>query len=354
MARKELTDATRNEVLALVELLNTETELAAQRSTVLGQLHLYLGKKLIERGERAEGVFLLARTERMFGTLMPVWYSKNARHVAFEQATPADYDRMIALLDKPDRTPFERYLTATDERPADWERTEDHFKGNDLTREKLLDYKGMWYLRENRLEEAVTTYRQIPDEFWNGYPYALFADDDPFQLNIHDPHNYRKEDRGRYNKRTIVERMLALQREADRNPKKRALNHYLLGNAYYNMSWHGKYWIMSRIAWSIHDMSDRRGATYGAPGDDDYYGCARAMEHYVQAIDTKDPVLKALAVRNAARCAWNWQTYKDGSEPDWSTWENPYKKHLRDRKRQDAYDDVVECRGYADYVARYR
>jgi hypothetical protein len=354
MASKKLTDATRNDVLALVELMNTEPQLAAQRSTVFGQLHLYLGKKLIERGERAEGVFLLARTERMYGTLMPVWYSKNARHVAFEQATPADYDRMIALLDKPDKTPFERYLTATDERPADWERTEDHFKGNDLTREKLLDYKGMWYLRENRLEEAVTTYRQIPDEFWNGYPYALFADDDPFQLNIHDAHNYGKTDNVRYTKRTIVERMLALQREADRNPKKRALNHYLLGNAYYNMSWHGKYWIMSRIAWSIHDMSDRRGATYGAPGDDDYYGCARAMEHYVQAIDTKDPVLKALAVRNAARCAWNWQTYKDGSEPDWSTWENPYKKHLRDRKSQNAYNDILECRGYADYVARYR
>jgi hypothetical protein len=354
MTSRKLTDPTRNEVLALVELMNTEPQLAAQRSTVFGQLHLYLGKKLIERGERAEGVFLLARTERMFGTLMPVWYIKNARHVAFEQATPADYDRMITLLDKAGKTPFERYLTATDERPADWERTEDHFKGTELTREKLLDYKGMWYLRENRLEEAVTTYRQIPDEFWNGYPYALFADDDPFQLNIHDAHNYGKTDNVRYTKRTIVERMLVLHREADRNPKKRALNHYLLGNAYYNMSWHGKYWIMSRIAWSIHDLGGWREVEYGAPDDDVYFGCARAREHYVKAMDTKDPVLKALAVRNAARCAWNWQTYKDGSEPDWSTWENPYKKHLRDRKRQDAYDDVVECRGYADYVARYR
>lgn len=354
MQSRRLNDATRNEVLALVELLNTEEDLLGQRSELLGLMHLYLGRKLIERGELPEGFFLLARSGREFGFLSSAWHSKNARHLAFEKATPADYDRMIALLIKPDKTSFERYLTATDERPADWERSEEHFRGNELTREKLLDYKGMWYLRENRLEEAVTTYRQIPDEFWSGYPYALFADDDPFQLNIHDPHNYEKTDSVRYTKRTIVERMLALHREAERDPKKRALNHYLLGNAYYNMSWHGKYWIMSRIAWSIHDLGSWREVEYGAPGDDDYFGCARAREHYVKAIDTKDPVLKALAVRNAARCAWNWQTYKDGSEPDWVTWENPYKKHLRDRKSQDAYDDIVECRGYADFVARYR
>lgn len=252
------------------------------------------------------------------------------------------------------RTPFVRHLTATDERPEGWERTEEHFQGNELTREKLLDYKGMWYRRENRLEEAVAIYRQIPDDFWTGYPSALFADDDPFQLNIHDPHNYEKTDSVRYNKRTIVERMLALHREAERDPRKRALNHYLLGNAYYNMSWHGKYWIMSRIAWSVHETSGYVELEYSAPGDDDYYGCARAREHYVKAIDTKDPVLKALAVRNTARCAWNWQTYKDGSEPEWSTWVNPYKGHLRDRKSQAVYDDIVECRGYADFVARYR
>jgi hypothetical protein len=92
--------------------------------------------------------------------------------VAFEQATPADYDRMIALLDKADKTPFERYLTATDERPADWESTEDHFTGNELSREKLLDYKAMWFLREDRLDEAAAAYRQIPDEFWNNYEYS--------------------------------------------------------------------------------------------------------------------------------------------------------------------------------------
>jgi hypothetical protein len=353
MTSATLGEATQQDILALVELTNVEPELFVHRSTLLGQLHLYLGKKLIARSELPEGVFLLARSNRMFGTMLPVWYSANARHVAFEQATPADFDRMIALLDKPDKTAFERYLTATDERPEDWERTEDHFRGTGLTREKLLDYKGMWYLRENRLEEAAVAYRQIPDEFWSNYEYSYFDGDDPFVVNLEDPHNYGKSDSANYTRRTIVERMIALQREADRDPKKRALNHYLLGNAYYNMSWHGKYWGLSRIAWSMHEMSQWRDREEGGPGDDDYFGTKRAREHYIRAIGTaKDPVLKAMAVRMAGECERNWLDHM--GEGGMDEWENPHVSKLKDRKSQAAYREIVECIGYADFVARFR
>jgi hypothetical protein len=353
MASDRLNEATKQDILGLVELVNVEPELFAQRATLLGQLHLYLGRKLIERGELPEGVFLLARSDRMFGTMIPVWYSMNARHVAFEQATPADYDRMIALLDKPDKTPFERYLIASDERPADWERTEDHFTGNELSREKLLDYKAMWFLREDRLEEAAASYRQIPDAFWSNYEYSYFDGDDPFVVNIEDPHNYSNSDSARYTRRTIVERMIALEQEAARNPKKRALNHYLLGNAYYNMSWHGKYWGLSRIAWSMHDMDQWRDRETSGPGDDDYYGCARAKKHYVLAMEAaKDPVLKAMAVRMAGECEWNWLAY--AGEGGLDEWENPWKEQLRDKKSQEAFRDIEECRSYTDFVRRFR
>jgi hypothetical protein len=353
MSSTRLNKATQQDILALVELMNVEPVLFVHRSTLLGQLHLYLGKKLIERGELPEGVFLLARSNRMFGTMLPVWYSSNARHIAFQQATPTDFDRMIALLDKADKTPFERYLTATDERPEDWERTEDHFKSTGLTREKLLDYKGMWYLRENRLEEAAAAFRLIPDDFWSNYEYNYFDGDDPFVVNIEDPHNYGKSDSANYTRRSIVERMIALQNEADMNPKKRALNHYLLGNAYYNMSWHGKYWGLSRIAWSMHDMSDWRGNGYGAPGDDDYFGCARAREHYIKAIGAaKDPVLKAMAVRMAGECEKNWLAYTGQGMP--GDRENPHVSKLSDHKSRAAYREIEECTGYADFVARFR
>jgi hypothetical protein len=352
MSSSTLTERTQQDILALVELVNTEAVLHPYRSRLLGQLHLYLGMKLIERGEVPEGVFLLARSERHFGNMV-TWHGKNARHVAFERATPTDYDRMIALLDKPDKTPFEHYLTATDERPADWESTEEIFKGSELTREKLLDYKAMWYLREDRLEEAAAAYRQIPDAFWNDYPYTLFTDDDPFVVNIEDPHNYSHSDSARYTRRTIVERMIALKNEAARDPKKRALNHYLLGNAYYSMSWHGKYWGLSRIAWSMWEMDQWRDREDSGPGDDDYFGTQRAKEQYILAIaHAKDPVLKAMAVRMAGECERNWLDY--AGEGGLDEWENPWTEELTDSRSREAYRAIEECVSYQDFVKRFR
>lgn len=353
--RGPLTDDTKADIMATVELINTDPSLTDRRSTMLDQLHLYLGKKLALRGEMAEGIFLLARTGRMFGSTA-VWGSQSARYYLFLHGKPADYDRMIALLEKPDKTPFEQYLTGTDVRPDGWEYTENRVQQEELNRNKLLDYKSTWYVDQDRLEEAAAIFRQIPDSFWTGYPYAMFNDDDPFVVNIDDPHNYNKSDSVRYNKRTIVERMVALKKEADRNPSKRGLNHYLLGNAYYNMSWHGKYWIMSRIDWTRWGYN---GGTEALPSeqrsesDDRYFGTTRAEEHYAIALRAaKDPVLKALACRMAAECNNNMAYYSGETESN--VWEDPYRDELTDAKSQEAYARIEDCSGYADFVRRYR
>lgn len=351
---KRLTDATRKDVLALVDLVNTAPELRNRRSVILDQLHLYLGKKLIERGELAEGVFLLARSERLYGTIMG-WWGTNARIVAFEKASPADYDRMIALLDKTNKTAFERYITATDDRPADWETTEQVFRETELSREKLLDYKATWYLRADSLDAAAAVFRQIPDSFWQAYPYAMFAEDDPFVVNIEDPHNYNKEDSVRYTKRTIVERMIALKLEAERDPKKRALNHYLLGNAAYSMSWHGKYWIMSRIGWSTWEMSDWRDRKMSSPmdGDEDYFGCRRAQSYYELALnEARDPILKAMACRMAWECQKNWWSF--AGEGGMEEAENPFVSSLDDEESRATYATIEDCSGYAAFVRKFR
>lgn len=351
MASKKLTDATRQDLLDLVEVANHASDLTPDSGTLLDQLHLYLGKKLIARGEMAEGAFLLARSGRAYSSPVSLW-GANARHVVFEQAVPADYDRMIALLDKPDKTPFERYLAGTDEQ-EDAHYTRQRIGDAGLTREKLLDYKATLFVREGMLEEAAAVFLQIPDAFWEGYPYAMFADDDPFVVNIEDPHNYNKTDRVRYNKRTIVERMIRLQREADRDPSKRALNHYLLGNAYYNMSWHGKYWIMSHIGWSIWEMSAVRDRGVGRPDDGDYYGCYRARHHYQVALkEANDPVLQAMACRMAEECERNWRAFTGEGGKDET--ENPFLAQLTSRKSQEAYRAIEDCSGYADFVARFR
>src|SRR5690606_31093569 len=349
MASSQLTDATRQDLLDLVELASKASDLTPDSGTLLDQLHLYLGKKLIARGEMAEGAFLLARSGRAYSSSVALW-GANARHVVFEQAVPTDYDRMIALLEKPDKTPFERYLTGTDER-EDAHYTRRRISDAELSREKLLDYKATFLLREGRLEEAAAVFRQVPDAFWCGYPYAMVTADDPFVVNLEDPHNYSKGDSVRYNKRMIVERMLALQSEAKRDPAKRALNNYLLGNAWYNMSWHGKYWIMSRIGWSMWEMSGWRERTE-SPGDADYYGSRRARHHYLIALkEARDPVLQAMAFRMAEECDRNWAAFTGEGELEDA---GLYRTQLSGSASQAAYLAIEDCSGYADFVARFR
>jgi hypothetical protein len=354
MASSKLTNDTRNDLLALVQLVNEEPALDQVSSTLLGQLHLYLGRKLMERGETVEGILLLARTNRSYGDMMPLWYDLNARHMAFLKATPTEYDKLIALLDKPDKTPFERYLTGTDERPAQWHATENTFHSNDLTRDKLLDYKAMWYLRENRLEEAVATFRQVDPTYWQRPEISLFADDDPFVVNIYDPHNYLKTDSTGYNRLSIVERMTALKKEAARDPRKTALNTFLLGNAYYSMSWHGKYWGLSRIGWSVNELNGYDTPSWDLSDDANYYGTERAREHYLLAMETtNDPVLKALACLMANQCAANNALY-ESSDGNYQEVAGPYLDALTDAESQEAYRSLEDCAGYARYVKRFR
>jgi hypothetical protein len=79
---------------------------------------------------------------------------------------------------------------------------------------------------------------------------------------------------------------------------------------------------------------------------------AQAPRHYVLALEAaKDPVLKAMAVRMAGECERNWLDYSNDTDHDWT---NPYRSALTDAKSEEAYRDIEECRGYAEFVGRYR
>lgn len=363
MAEKQLGEASRQAILDLVEAGKAVPVEVAEADLLLDQLHLYLGKKLMARGEVAEGLCLLARTKRMYGSTN-TWGSRHARYEAFMRAQPGHYDQLIALLDKPDKTPFEKYLVGA-RRSTD---TYDPWRGPDnglLNRAVLLDYKAMQLLRGGEWDEAAATWRQVPESYWSQWPFTMFADDDPFVVDLKDPHNYEKKDRKHhpkgwqgYNKLKIMERMIALRDEAAHDPKKRALNHLLLGHAWYNMSWHGKYWIMQRIDWSMWELG-RFEHTQGQPvtlydGDEQYYGLFTARHHYQQALEhAKDPAMKALACHMAEACERYWQLYQGRSE---QKWEDPelYTAQLSDRKSRALYQDLVECRGYDAFVRRFR
>src|SRR5690606_1185359 len=67
IGEKRLSDTGRQAILDLAEAARAVPHHVEQPEMTLDQVHLYLGKKLMARGEVAEGLCLLARTRRMYG-----------------------------------------------------------------------------------------------------------------------------------------------------------------------------------------------------------------------------------------------------------------------------------------------
>lgn len=335
-----LTPAIEQAILDVDRALDTGDDVLAGR-VMRDQLHLYIARRLMDNGDMARGLFMLAHTGRAYGDAY--WNLKTPYLELLDRAAPTDVDSMIALLDKPAKRPFEHWLTGGKVWQATGAWSADSLP---ITREKLLDLKGMLFVVEDRLEEALAALEQVPDSFWRTFPYTLFARDDPFTVNVSDQHNGARKDRHFYNKREYVAEILRLKREAAADPSKAALNNYLLGNAYFNMSWHGKYWIMCDVAWSSDpdNFSDGKPAAFKAH----YYGLARAKPYYLKAMRlARDPGLKALACYMAAFC-------DHPRDPQEAHRRNRLRGQLRDGAEREAYQGIVECTQYADFIGRYR
>jgi hypothetical protein len=336
----QLTPAIEEAILAVDRALDTGEDVLAGR-VMRDQLHLYIARRLMDNGDMARGLFMLAHTGRAYGDTY--WNLRTPYLELLDKATPADIDRMIALLDKPDKRTFERWLTGGRMWQATGTWSADSLP---ITREKLLDLKSMWYVNNDRMEEAHATLEQVPDSFWRTFPYTLFAKDDPFLVNVGDLHNGARKDRRFYTKRAYLAEVLRLKHEAVADPSRAALNNFLLGNAYFNMSWHGKYWIMCDVAWSSDpdNFGEGRSEAFKAH----YYGLSRAKPYYLKAMRlAKDPGLKALASYMAA--------FRDHpQDPQEAHRRNALRKQLRSDAERTAYEGIVECSLDAGFIGRYR
>ena len=63
----------------------------------------------------------------------------------------------------------------------------------------------------------------------------------------------KRQDKRNLNKKQVIEEMIRLEQLTNANPQKAAVCYYQLANAWYNMSWYGKNWMMVRQWWSSND-----------------------------------------------------------------------------------------------------
>lgn len=320
------------------------------------QLTLYTARKLIRSGDRARGLMLLARTNRALGDL-PFGAYKKVYQEMEEQANDADYTAMIAILDKADKSPFEKFLSRkVIASPLDhygWYTEDDHQR---LTRQHLLDYKASWYIRHHRLEEAYAVLKQLPDSFWQGSASAQYIGGDPFVRSVYRSYTVRPEDKSSFNKKQVIGEMIRLEQLARSQPKKAGECYYQLANAWYNMTYFGSDWQIVRQWWSIGELEVFDKNLAWSEFNNDYYGCQQAKKYYdLAVIATKD---KKLAVRSfffSQECLKRRHEYLETIRGGRMTDFKPDFTLLRRKgiRTIDNSDFVQECETYASFVRQY-
>ncbi len=308
---------------------------------------------------------LLSKTRRALGDL-PIGAYKEVYQEMEEIAEPKDYDEIVEILDKKNKTAFEKFVSASPfKTPAEYYEyyRDDEYK--DTTRwdrNKVLDCKASWYIRNHELEAALKTLQQIPDNFWKNEPYKSYIGGDPFYLNVYNPHKITANDKINSNKKEVISRMLNLEALAKRDPSKAAECYYQLANAYYNMSWHGKNWLMVKQWWTSGETSSYNVDIKRTPFNDDYYGTGISKEYYLKALkETKDQKLATLCCYMAGQCDKNFKQYiwniknKGNYDAEFTPSPNPYVKALRQKGVDEGYyrEIVKECHIYNSYIQEY-
>jgi len=329
------------------------------------QLVLFTTRKLIKQGLKAKGLMLLSRTNRaMHGGL---YAYKNLYEEISDLAAPKDYDEIMEILAKKKKSEFEQFISTRDFVQVPglyYDKSDSTLSFNQHWNiVRLMDDKSTWYIKNHRLPEALTILQQLPESYWKEWPQHPYIGGNPFYLNVNQAHRWGREDSAwSLNKKQVVEEMVRLEELAQRDPSKAALCYYQLGNAWYNMSWHGKNWMMVKKWWSSSEgygeMRDPKKAVFNR----DHYGCETALNYYRKArLHAGDKKLAALSFFMQEECRNNmkeYQWYLLQPKYTYEWYKRPGKLNKKLARQQgidlEYYTALVEeCELYQSFVRTY-
>ena len=144
-------------------------------------------------------------------------------------ASVKDMDLLMALQQKKDKTPFEKYICSGTIAP-----NVNYYK----------DLKGTIAFRNNNLELAYETFSSMPQDFWEkNYEYKTYLNENPFSPKILQKQEERKFDYS-FNKTDFIAKLIQLKKQNTAN------SNLQLAHAYFNVSYLGNSWMMLAYDWS--------------------------------------------------------------------------------------------------------
>lgn len=197
-----------------------------------------------------------------------------------QNATTEDMDKLIALQQKEDKTPFEKYVCAGTISP-----NINYYK----------DLKGTIAFRNNNLELAYETFASMPKDFWEkNYAFADYLNENPSTPKILQKYEERKFDY-RFNKAEFIAKLIQLKKQNT------AASNLQLAHAYFNVSYLGNSWMMIAYDWTsgesytdyVYGDNSESEKTYQKGN---YYNLTMAKMYYEKALKmSKNNNEKALA-----------------------------------------------------------
>jgi hypothetical protein len=271
-------------------------------TTFRSQIMRFLSERFVKDGQVAKGMLILSKSNLTYGTVVGIW-NKTFYNSLLETDNSQVLTQAIALLERKEHpNDFDRWLVSEPKSYPHhygyYNELHDFKDSKKLPQKwnisKLKDYLSMIYVKRDELDSAYAVLKTIPDKHWLGYPYSTYMTENPFRYVAYTSSHFGSDSlpKAAYNKTTFVGKMLELKQQLKTDPKKFEQNYFLLGAAYYNMTHHGNYWLMSEIFWDPGDASE------GSVWNEVYYGSKRAAEWFAKG------VANCVKKENAAMCCF--------------------------------------------------
>jgi hypothetical protein len=196
--------------------------------------------------------------------------------------SPSDIDAIIALKHKTNKTNFEQMIS-----PVIW--ADDNF---------YLDLKGTLFIRQQKYEDALRVFENMPDSFWNTrYEYANYLPKTTLTSvgTLLPVKTGTGKEYPVVSKKLLIKEVVNLQHSLAKakTDKEKARLYFMLANAEYNMSYDGISWMMFAYGYSSigsYSSNDNYDwvyyAVYDSPNNhiENYYGCQSAIQLYQKAL----------------------------------------------------------------------
>lgn len=253
-----INDALESKMTGILDAFSRPQPDLQERGVLYSQIVRLFSDLLVQKGALAKGA-LLSCNSFLVDDVYGAYAVKDGYDKLLDKGTPRDVEEAVRLLGNP-RTPLERWIV---QHPNDYHafKTWDNKTGVMQTTDpkerprwdvaRLYDLQSMMYMRRDQLDSALHVFKNVPQQllegkstYWDDTSGYFYRNPFSIELTLKDVPLSDLNRKPHFNKKTFVEQLLALHKEAQSNAETRQLNYFLLANAYYNMAAPGRNWFL--------------------------------------------------------------------------------------------------------------